>query len=30
VTLIATVQTIHTKPPHDASDSISLIKRGMT
>ena len=26
---MATVQTIQTKPLHEASDNISLIKRGM-
>ena len=29
VTLKARVQTIQTKPPQEASDNISLIKRGM-
>jgi len=29
VTLSARLQTIQTKPPHDASDNISLIKRGI-
>ena len=30
VTLKARVQTIQTKPPHEANDNRSLIRRGIT